>query len=134
LKISLKTASHQKAAVKLSERLPKRVHSPSELAYTAQVTDYNDYYLLSLDVEGTLTITCQRCLQAFQYEYGNHTQLAVCANDAVAEKLMEQFECIVAKDDEVDLDEILTDELHLFAPEKHVNSADCNSEMNKWLS
>ena len=137
MKINLKTAAKQsveKSVIQLRERLPERIHPPSELSLNFQVTCNDNYYLLKLDVFGTLTITCQRCLKAFQYTYSNTTELAICMNDNVAETLMEQWECIVADNNEIDLVEILTDEIHLYAPEKHENSIDCDEEMSPWLT
>jgi uncharacterized protein len=64
----------------------------------------------------------------------NHqTLLAVCQNDIQAETLMEQFECVVAVDSQINLLEVLADDLHLFAPEKHTHLADCNPEIRQWI-
>ena len=137
-KICLKTQAKQGTSdsiqVQLQDRLPLRIQAPVALTGQFQVKNYNDYYLLTHQVAGVLTINCQRCLTAFQYDYSNTTELAVCRSEIIAEGLMEHFECIVATEDEVDLAEILTDELYLFSPEKHEDLADCDVEIRRWLS
>lgn len=137
MNICLKNAAQQSepllAVIKLEKRLPEHIHAPSELTCTFHAINYRNYYLLTLDVVGVLKVTCQRCLHAFQYHYCNQIKLAACKTDAIAETLMEDFECIVIDDDEIDLIEILTDELHLFSREKHENSADCDTEIRQWI-
>lgn len=137
MKICLKNAAQhngsQQVVVKLQARLPERIHSPIELNCSFNVVSYGNYYLIILDLAGRLTMTCQRCLQAFPYDYCNQIQLAVCNKDSIAETLMESFECIVIEDNEIDLVEIVTDELHLFSEDKHKNIADCDSEIRQWI-
>lgn len=137
MKICLKTYAKQdesqRAVIKLQERLPTRIAKPCELTCDFKVKKYDNYYVLSLDIAGSLEVTCQRCLQSFPDEYRNQSNIAVCMNDAVAESLMEQYECIVAEGDQVDLDDIVADDLHLFSPEKHANPADCSLEISQWI-
>lgn len=137
MKICLKTCAkqneRQRAVIKLDERLPEHVLAPSELTCDFHVAHYDDYYLLTLDVSGVLAITCQRCLQVFQHDYSNQTVLAVCATDAIAEPLMEHYECMVVDDEEVDLVDVLTDELYLFSPAKHAFVVDCDDEISQWI-
>ena len=137
MKICLKTYAQQGTVepikIVLQERLPPRIQAPVELIGSFQVENYNDYYLLSIDAAGILAIECQRCLKTFNDDYSNQTKLAVCRSDAVAEGLMAHFECIVLREDELNLSEILTDELYLFSPEKHWDFADCDSEVRQWI-
>ncbi len=133
LKTYAKQSEPQRAVILLQERLPERIIRPCELTCAFHVVSYGDYYLLSLDTVGALAVKCQRCLHVFQYDYCNQSKLAVCANDAVAEALMEHFECIVADNDQVDLVDILADELYLFSPEKHENFTDCNTEISQLI-
>lgn len=138
MKICLKTLSRQNnpetVAIKLQERLPEHIVGPCDLSCTFQVEHYDSYFLLTLHVNGILTVICQRCLQSFQYNYENESKVAICVNDATAEMLMEQFECIVASDSQVDLMDILTDELYLFTTEKHPNIADCDAKISQLIS
>lgn len=128
--ICLKTASNQSAPtrvqLKLSERLPYYIVSDCTLDCEYLVQQFPNYYLLRLNVSGDLTIQCQRCLAPFTHFYENHTELAICRDDVTAENLMEQYECIVASQNEIDLVTIVTDELHLYAPEKHAELIECN--------
>lgn len=130
MKICLRTHAKQdrRAPVRVSihDRLPVFVKSPCELACDFQVEAHRDYYLLTLDVQGMLELTCQRCLGDFQYDYHNQSKLAVCRSEEVAEKLMASYECIVSEEGEVDLVEIITDELHLYCPEKHSELMACD--------
>jgi uncharacterized protein len=137
MKICLKNTAQQnglqQAVIQLQERLPEHIHAPSELTCTFHAINYKNYYLLTLDVVGVLMVTCQRCLKTFQYDYCTQIKIAACASDTIAERLMEDYECIVMEENEVDLSEILTDELHLFSREKHENSADCDIEIRQWI-
>ena len=133
LKTQAKQSGLQRVVIKLDDRLPERIQSPSELTCNFKVESYDNYHLLTLDVVGELKISCQRCLQAFQHDYCNQTKLAVCVNDTIAEALMEHFECIVADDDQIDLADILADELHLFSPEVHDDFASCDTEISQLI-
>lgn len=128
LKTHAKQTGSRTVAICIQARKPTRVSSPCELTCVFQVEAYPDYYLLTLDVKGTLEIACQRCLADFQQNYTNQTTLAVCSNDAIAETLMASYECIVAKDYQINLIDIVADELHLFLPEKHADFLECDRE------
>jgi uncharacterized protein len=138
MKVCLKTHAKRKglqtAVIHVHERKPAHVVSPCELTCTFQIEACQDYYLLTLDVRGTLEIVCQRCLDHFQQNYTNQTRLAVCVNDDISETLMASYECIVAKDYQVDLTDVVTDELHLFLPEKHSVSDECDVETGRLIA
>ena len=131
--ICLKTACQQfelaRVQLRLSERLPYYIISDCDLVCDYFVRHFVDYYLLTLDVSGVISIQCQRCLESFPHHYVNHTELAICGDEITAEKMMEQYECIASPSFEVDLASILTDELHLYAPEKHAELIECTSKM-----
>ncbi len=129
--ICLKTSSKQLESshvqLNLSERLPFYIVSDCALVCNYFVRSYPEYYLLTLSVSGILPIQCQRCLSVFQYDYQNHTELAIYRDELTAEKSMDLYECIVSSHHEVDLTCIVTDELHLYAPEKHLELIECTS-------
>jgi uncharacterized protein len=131
--ICLKTATKQdypiRVQLNLTERLPHQIISDCSLVCEYVVSRYPDYYVLTLDVTGELPMQCQRCLGEFAQPYKNHTTLAICTNESTAEKLMESYECIVSPQLEVNLNEIVTDELHLYAPEKHEELIDCTDKI-----
>jgi uncharacterized protein len=133
MNICLKTAAahsaSQQVSITVSERLPYHIVSDCTLNCDYFVRAFADYYVLTLEVSGIIPIHCLRCLEVFKYNYSNHTELALCRDEAMAENLMESYECIVCNQDEADLACILTDELHLYVPEKHPDLIDCNHEI-----
>lgn len=100
---------------------------------TYQVEAKEDFYLIYLHVTGELTIQCQRCLDEFNFPYDNKTVIAVCRNDERAEQILEHYECIVSANLQISLEDILIDELHLYAPQFHAEISDCSSEINQIL-
>jgi uncharacterized protein len=124
----------QRKTVHVSERLPDFIVAPCELAVVYHVEAKEDYYLIHLHVGGDLQIQCQRCLGEFHYPYDNNTIIAVCRNDERAEQLLEFYECIVAGNLQVSIDDLIIDELHLYAPQFHPEITDCRSEINQFLA
>ena len=120
-------------SVTLSERLPDFITSPCNLQVSYHVEEKDGIYLIHLHVMGMLSLQCQRCLDEFNYHYDNNTVIAVCRDDARAEQLLEHYECIVAPDLQVSLDDLVIDELHLYAPQFHPDVNDCKSEINQFL-
>ena len=131
--VCLKTRSKQletsHVQLRLSERLPFQIVSDCMLSCNYAVRSYPDYFLLTLDVSGVLSTQCQRCLDVFESDYSNYTELAICRDEATAAKIMEDYECIVSNHHEIDLANIVTDELHLYASEKHAERVECNSKI-----
>lgn len=129
-KVCLQTAAKHglNTSIKLmiEERLPLHVASPCNLNCEYSVENLGDYYILNLKVEGLIPINCQRCLDEFKYQYDNSTRLAVCRDEETAEKLMNSYECIVVQGHFVDMTSIVTDELHLYSIDRHLNEADCD--------
>lgn len=129
MKICLKKYAKQerngKVTLNLSDRLPMFISPPCELTCEFQVESQRSYYIIKLNVHGVLSLICQRCLNDFKYEYHNQSNMAVCQTEEDAERLMNSYECIVSLSSEVDLVDIITDELHLFCPEKHEDIVDC---------
>lgn len=116
----------------IEDRLPEHIKSPCKLTCELQINEQNDFYLLDLNIQGNLNIICQRCLQSFCYDYQHSTQLAVCNTEDVAERLMEEYECIV-EDYQIDLKDILTDDLHLYSVQKHLQLQDCDIEIRNLI-
>ncbi|MGQ3887414.1 YceD family protein [Legionella sp. CNM-1927-20] len=133
LKTQAKQLEGQTVEVYLKERMPNRIPAPCSLSCTYLVKEVDDYFLLSLEVSGQLDIECQRCLKNFLYDYKNTTTLAICNADSCAEKLMDKYECVVANNFFIDLIELVTDELHLYSPENHLNIGECDKEVSKFI-
>ncbi|ARM32200.1 metal-binding protein [Legionella longbeachae] len=123
----------QNKTIELKERLPNFITAPGHLHVTYQVAAKEDFYLIYLHVTGELTIQCQRCLDEFNFPYDNKTVIAVCRNDERAEQILEHYECIVSANLQISLEDILIDELHLYAPQFHAEISDCSSEINQIL-
>jgi uncharacterized protein len=134
LKTKAANADAETFRVEISERLPANIAGPCliEGDYTFQF--FSTYYLLTLTIAGDLTVICQRCLHEYPHHYSNTSVLAVCESDELANTLMNDYECVVVKDNQVDLIELITDELHLYSPENHLNYEDCDSEVNQFIS
>jgi uncharacterized protein len=128
-----KENSRKQIVLDIKERLPVMLHSPCQLTCTYSVESRSDYYLLNMETRGVLELICQRCLQIYSYEHRHASQIAVCKDDHVAEELLHEFECILSKDNQVDLVEISTDDLHLFLPEKHEDIEDCDEHMKQYI-
>ncbi|AHE66676.1 YceD family protein [Legionella oakridgensis] len=138
MKISLtklaKENERRHVILTIQKRLPEHIHAACQLScdYWAEAAA-KDYILLMMKTEGKIEIVCQRCLQVFFYDYRHETQLAVCSKEMVAERLMDQYECVVSDNYQVDLTELLTDELHLHAPEKHFDPAECDGDIKQYI-
>ena len=118
--------------VPITDRLPSYIPQPCELTCSVQVESFRNYDLLSMETNGAFVVTCQRCLETFNYHYQHQNQLAVCRDDSVAEELMPNFDCIVANNEMINLTEILTDDLHLFVLASHASLDDCT--LDKYLN
>lgn len=118
----------------LNDRLPDFIVAPCQLKISYQVEHKDDFYLINLEVAGDLTCICQRCLKQFSFSYENKTVIAVCRNDERAEQILEHYECIVSSNWQVDLNELIIDELHLYAPQIHPDINDCDDSINQFLS
>lgn len=129
LKTYAKKSEPATLVLQLSERLPLHVQSPCALTCIVQVTRVAPHYLLKLHVTGALVITCQRCLSSFQQDYVSQVTLAVCDSEDMAEQLKGDHECVLSHQDLVNLQDIVTDELYLSSPEKHLTPADCDASM-----
>lgn len=124
----------QVKTVRVEERLPAFLNSPCQLNVTYHVEAKDNYYLIYLKVAGDLEIICQRCMQEFSLVYENDTVIAACRDDERAQQLLELYECIVATNWQVDLDNLIIDELHLYVPQFHPEINDCDKEINEILT
>lgn len=137
MNICLKTQAKQDgpghADIHITARLPMYVRAPGQISCLYHVNNMDDYYLLMLDSTGDLTVVCQRCNQPFTYHYRHQTELAICDSDRMAEQLLAQMEAVVIKQFKIDLVEIITDDLHLFVPEKHDDINLCHPGVRDYL-
>ena len=111
--------------MRLHARLPFWIKPPCQLQCAIQVESVDTYYLMQLEVWATLHLTCQRCMREFVYDYHQQNVIAVCADEQTADRLMSTYDCMLHLGGMLQLDDVLTDELYLFAPEKHLDEALC---------
>jgi uncharacterized protein len=121
LKTLAKQANPSEVSLQVQERLPYYVQSPCELHCKLVVRQESHYYHLNLQISGRLTIHCQRCAQDFQHDYEHSSELAICPDEEMADRMMSRLDCIVQTEDDLDLLAVVTDDIHLFCPEKHEN-------------
>lgn len=131
-KITLNNENHT-LYVDIDKRLPASLQGPFKIQCNYSLIHCDSYYLLNLEVKGDITVICQRCLDGFNYPYFSKNVIAICNTDEQAEQLMENYDAVVADNNQIDLREIVTDELHLYAPEFHQEITQCNEEINKFI-
>lgn len=124
----------QQKYITVSARLPTFIGAPCALNVKYWVEAHEDSYFIHLEVQGELTVVCQRCMQDFTLNYKNPTTIAVARSDQRAEQLLEQHECIVSSNWQVNLEDLVVDDLHLYVPQAHNEIEDCDQEINQFLT
>lgn len=133
LKILAKSGLQQRDAL-VQERLPQHVKGPALLHCEYQVNTEDNFYRMDLKVDAQLSIVCQRCMNEFIHSYQHISQLGISSSEEIAENIMSKYECIVSNNQQIDLIEVLTDELILYAPEFHLKLSDCDDEIKKLIT
>ena len=123
----------QEYSVVLEDRLPSFVDKPVELKYSFNVESRGDYYLLQLEESGEVHLVCQRCADTWIFPYHQIHELAICADEAVAEKYHLLYDVVVFTDLIIDICDVLADNLHLFLPKKHEKVDQCNKNQLKLI-
>lgn len=138
MKLSLKTLAKEhknhKTTLILQNRLPEFVAGDVVANCSYSVKEQEGQYLLFLKVEAQVEIICQRCLNLFKYEYFGDNSLLVCDTEEVAKLKINDYECIVAGNNTVVLEDILIDDLYLFLPDKHAKEACDHNFLEKYLN
>jgi uncharacterized protein len=124
----------QHKKISITERLPSFIGTPCSLDVTYRVEAKDDYFLLHLVVKAELIIICQRCMQEFNLNYNNDTTIAAARSEERAEQLLEHYECIVSSNWQVNLEDLVVDELHLYVPQFHPDIKDCDEEINQFIT
>jgi uncharacterized protein len=68
------------------------------------------------NIEGTLELVCQRCLQGFPYHCDINVNLALVVSERGAQQLEPGYEPLVAAETPISLSELVEDELILALP------------------
>lgn len=92
--------------------------SQGELSYKVVFsTDADKLCVLTGELEGVVSLCCQRCLQPFTYAVHCDFIDSPVASDAEAKQLPDMYEAVNIQDGKVDILEILEDELILALPQ-----------------
>lgn len=87
--------------------------------------------LIEGNIETTLQLICQNCLQAVALPVNNSIQLGVVASLDEADRLPEQVEPLLLEEENVLLADIVEDELLLIIPQYPRHSFDCLQPSSK---
>lgn len=117
----LKKAS-QPYQLTITDRLPLHLIAPASLSCQWELTPLSGAERLTLTLSGSLEIECQRCLSAFTLPYQHEVQIALCKNSDAMMHYETQYECLLLNELPDSLAELVTDELHLSVPEKHLEN------------
>ncbi|MDP3559314.1 MAG: hypothetical protein Q8R79_03055 [Legionellaceae bacterium] len=118
--ISLQNTPETSVTLTVSERLPIHIDAPYtvECQYTLQ--EQARHFLMTLALSSQLLIRCQRCMQCFEHHYQHRFTLALCLQQADVDKLSNEYEAILLENKtNVNLEDLINDEIHLYSPEKH---------------
>lgn len=120
LKNAVATASSaQQLTLLIEDRLPRHVTHVGVVSCSYQLKQRDDYYLLQITTDAVVEVCCQRCLEPFEYLYHDQQTLACCRSEETANRLMNAYDCLVVPDGLVNLQDVVTDDIHLNVPEKH---------------
>lgn len=138
MKISLpefaKVQEIQHKSFMLTDRLPQYINGNIVVDCTFHVKKHDNGYILSLKTQAKPEIICQRCLNLFKYDYFYSNDLLICDNEDIANSKMQQYECVVVKTYNIVLQDILTDDLYLFLPDKHPQNECSFENLTKYLN
>lgn len=124
----------QQLQVELTERLPAHVLPPCQLQCEYRVEQLDDYFLVTMAIHGQITMVCQRCMHEYPHVYDNTTVIAACSTEEKAEQLMAAYECVLMKKNQIDFIELITDDLHLYSPQHHLDPKDCDESVGDYLT
>lgn len=117
--------SESMALVLDNKRMPSHVESIGVVHCQYELIKQPDHYQLKLMTQCELTLCCQRCMDSFNYEYQNKTEIGLCDSDKIAEKIMESLDPVVLKGATIPFETLILDELHLYLPLFHQHENLC---------
>ncbi len=102
----------------------------ADLTATLNVNYHNDVYDLDFDVEGEVTLLCDRCLDALQWPISQKYHIVVKYGDGYCDDSDEELE-IPRTDPDINVAYMLHDTVVLGIPIRHVHPAGkCNRQMS----
>ncbi len=109
-------------SLKLETRLPEHLIGPCLLTCHWHLETTTDQPILALALEGDLSIVCQRCAQPVNLPFHHENKIALCNNQATLDRLMPEMDCLLMEELPSSLEELVIDELFLYAPDRHPNT------------
>lgn len=103
----------------LTDRIPFFLESPCQVHCQLSLVKESSYYLLTMELTGTLSVVCQRCGEVFTKPLQRTTTLALCDTEEQAESLMSEYDPIVLSRGGFDLTFLVTDDLLLYTEAVH---------------
>jgi uncharacterized protein len=101
----------------------------SPLIVNARIFRTGDKYVLDGDLEGSIQVMCDRCLEYYQRDVRTDFRLFLVRSPdrekAEIELLEEDMEVDFIRDEEIDLDEIIQEQLYLSLPIKSLCMEEC---------
>lgn len=123
----------QSFAIVLDDRLPQQLSSPCLLEGQIAASVEKDGYRITLSVQSALTVMCLRCLASYQMAYKRSAVLHAYFDERMATQRMGEEEVIVLDSTTLHLSDILTDDLHLFVPDRHIDHTSCDTMITQWI-
>lgn len=90
---------------------------------------------VGLDYRAALELTCQRCLEPFRHEMGEHVDLVVADEDATPSVVPTGYEPYELTRGRLNPSELVEDELIVAIPlvPKHARIEDCGGSAREWV-
>ena len=85
------------------------------------------FYSVEGELETTLSVVCQRCLQNMEYQVSRHFLLGLVKTDDDADELPEDMEPFLVTEEDQSIIDMLEDELLLSLPIAPAHDQDCSS-------
>jgi uncharacterized protein len=110
--------------------LPGDVGGSGEpLKTLVRFTREQSWPLAEVRIQGTVSLTCQRCLKPMKHAVDANTRVALLASEAEAERAPDYLESFLAADGRVSAAELVAEELMLALPlaPRHEGTKQCHA-------
>lgn len=145
LLVRYKALAHNKACIRGNlavERLPRLLqlclssHSSIEVALGFEWSFAYDCVLLTMKIEASLGLECQRCLAQMQWKTQLRNQLCIVDSNTHANQLPHNTDCYVCASDKMPIADLIEDELLLVMPQQpmHENRDECDLDFINYLN
>lgn len=124
--INVRKESSGSSLVVLESNLPQHFIGPFKADCRYEISEKGSWVSFQYSFKSTIHFQCQRCMDNASALLDVSNTIAICFNEGDAERLMSDFEVVLSSNANIELESIISDELHLSAPIKH-DMADCQS-------